>query len=852
MQKIYSHTHKIISNLRSSDYDIEDYELEYRFGTKINNKFNPNIKKELFDEIFKLIYKNNSQIVENAFIHDKHFDCGIERRTKNVENLMFETKNYIIFQEDQNVIVTYIKKEKINQYTDDYLRLSFNKEEKLSQISDTNLKFQRMKYRLSLLVNEIFRFDFTIINDKDYSVEIEILLKNIKSIEHFETKHKEIVEMLFPIIKKMEVNIFNNINPPQPHSLNYSDLFIIASSNYTVTEKADGIRTFLKIHNNTAYLINPRTHKPIRSLGNINLGNTLIDGEYVNERFFAFDLMYYNNKDYRDKNFLERLKILQENIHNIKIGLYIKVKKFYMKNIFENGAKILQERHPYKIDGLIFTPIYQSYNSDELPIFKWKKRETIDVRVKYIRKDDFTYFIFGKKYGRINEWSPEYYERNYARPRDYRTKQMQKMFHYQEYQELKNRKIHFGKYKHFNSKLFNTPFLGKKGKPNEDPQTREKLNKNLDTIMDKYDIIEYEYRNGEWYPLRKRTFDKYEANAIRTIDGVLKVIEEDITIEKMIDFQKKYKIKNEEMSQVYNHVAQDHAFKRDNWRNFHNYVKRKTIINASNSVSNHSSYLDLACGKGGDIGKYTRLNYKNILAIDSSEIELYGKNGYIHRLTNLGFVDKDLYFEKDGVKVTVLCGDISLPIRTGEFLKNKDDLPKLKDFFLRENKIDTISIMFAIHYMFGNFHHEEWNNDKDKINGFFENMVDLIKPDGKFVGTYLNFDEEKVEDKYVFDHHTIPFYKIVRKDNYLQVQTEVWGWENKLSEPLMNYQKLNEIMERYGFVEIENNSFETHYDSFKTYEGIILTKDEKSLAFMNNYFTYIMSPQVIKKSIKLN
>lgn len=379
----------------------------------------------------------------------------------------------------------------------------------------------------------------------------------------FKEKFENLKTLLLPIIDHYQKDLINNIKPQEPHTMNYSDLFTITSNKYTVTDKADGIRTFLKIKDGKVTLINPKTNHIIRDLGTSELKDTLIDGEYVNNRLFVFDLMFYDGNDFRQFNLTERLNKLKIAVKKLTVGLIIKMKTFYTTDIFQNAKRILNSQHPYKIDGLIFTPIDQHYIdgiNQEFPIFKWKKRHTIDVRVKYIRKENFTYFIFGKKYGRINQWSPEFFERDFVRSRDQRTLEMHRLFHEnQEYDDIRQKIIHFGKYKVYNSSIFRNGFLGKQGKPNEDSSTGRPLNKNMGAILDKFDIIEYEYRDGEWYPLRKRTFDKSEANAIKTIDGVLKVIEENITIDKMIKFENEYNT-NETVGQIYNNISQDKSF----------------------------------------------------------------------------------------------------------------------------------------------------------------------------------------------------------------------------------------------------------------------------------------------------
>lgn len=838
MNSIFNSTKNIISNLPTLS-DKSDYELEIRFGYLQKGKFNPDIGKNTFMQIFGLLTNNKKyDVLENAYINDKYYTTGTIRKIKKVDKIMFDTKNYHFYKNDEKIETIYMQKEKLNQITNEYLRISFNKEIKLENIMDNNLRYERMKYRVSIPFEKIFRFDFTIENDNQYSVEIEILLDKVKTNEYQDQINK-LNKLLEPIVKVFKKNIFNTLFPPQPHTMNYSDLFIINSNPYAVTDKADGVRAFLKIENNKSILINPKTKQIIGEYGEVNLGNTLIDGEYVNNRFYAFDIMFFDNKDVRHMNLIERLNILIKNIDKIKIHLYLKIKKFYTKNIFEKSKEILDKEYPYNVDGLIYTPIYQCYSDNELPIFKWKKRHTIDVRVSYNKKEDYTYFIYGKRYGKINEWSSQYFERKYIRTSDSRLKKMHRTFHYQEYRDLRKKRIHFGKYKHFNSNTFQDKFLGKSGKPNENSNTGRTLNRNIDVILDKYDIIEYEYRNEDWYPLRKRTFDKDEANAIKTIDSVLKVIEENLTIEKIIEFSKTYKFNGEKVGSMYNIVAQDKAFKRNNWRKFHNYAKRKTIQNASNNCIG-KAYLDLACGKGGDLQKYIHLGYKNILAIDSSENELYCKNGYVHRLSGFGFRNKGLYYEKEGIKVTVLCGDVSKNIKSGEFLRNQEDKNKLDDFFSRTDKFDVISIMFAIHYML---------DTEDKMESFMDNIDELLKPDGKLIGVYLNINDN---ENHIFKDHGIPFYKIENKGDKIQIKNSVWGIENTLEEPKINKKTLNGWFDLYSFIEIGHNTFEEFYDVFKMNEGILLTEDEKKLGYMNNYFILVKSPRMIKKSIDIS
>ena len=115
-----------------------------------------------------------------------------------------------------------------------------------------------------------------------------------------------------------------------------------------------------------------------------------------------------------------------------------------------------------------------------------------------------------------------------------------------------------------------------------------------------------------------------------------------------------------------------------------------------------------------------------------------------------------------------------------------------------------------------NFVNNKWIQNENKAQTFFNNIIDLLKEDGKFIGTYLNLNDK---DKHIYRNHGLPFYQIENKGSYIEVRNSVWGWNNILSEPILNQDKMTEYFDKYNFVEVSNDSFEEHYDSFKIYEG---------------------------------
>ena len=166
------------------------------------------------------------------------------------------------------------------------------------------------------------------------------------------------------------------------------------NSNYTVTEKADGIRKLLYIDDTgKIYLINSNMKFQYSGMktDDIECFNTLIDGEHIlynkNKKFInlfkAFDIYFIKSVDHRSLplftreagkkcryleliDFIKKLKIRVKNETASLINvLRIEYKQFYLvdessPSIFKHCNKILsdveQGLYEYETDGLIFTP----------------------------------------------------------------------------------------------------------------------------------------------------------------------------------------------------------------------------------------------------------------------------------------------------------------------------------------------------------------------------------------------------------------------------------------------------------------------------------------------------------------
>ncbi len=209
------------------------------------------------------------------------------------------------------------------------------------------------------------------------------------------------------------------------------DNIVNITKNYTVTDKADGMRKLLYINKNgKVYFIDVNMNAQFTGVvaGNQDYHESLLDGEHVPHdkygafinHYLAFDAYYIGREDIRslalangggDETF-DRTRIVE--MHNIvtkadfqpfigeKLPLIVNEKTFYISSgaqIFKNCNTILSnvadELFEYETDGLIFTPANTGVGSDrvgeKLPpskitwnkSFKWKPPEfnTIDFLV---------------------------------------------------------------------------------------------------------------------------------------------------------------------------------------------------------------------------------------------------------------------------------------------------------------------------------------------------------------------------------------------------------------------------------------------------------------------------------------
>ena len=263
-------------------------------------------------------------------------------------------------------------------------------------------------------------------------------------------------------------------------------------------------------------------------------------------------------------------------------------------------------------------------------------------------------------------------------------------------------------------------------------------------------------------------------------------------------------------------------------QNFHNWIKRELI----NSVSREgAAYLDLSCGRGGDVNKWQDKKYSLIIGID--------------------IAGKDLIKARDRAKmskldVTFLHGDFTKPIFPNMQAFFEDSKQLAIQYFSVKHQFDIISCQFAIHYFF---------KDTLILRTFLLNVSENIKKGGHFIGTFFDghrilkaiekdridiFSSTKLFEIKPISSSTINSNGIICPGYEISVYNTMYN--NTVNEWLVDFDYLVEIAAEYGLKLVSLRTFEDYY---KEYLSILelgnkrMSPPEKLFSFLCASFDFI-------------
>jgi hypothetical protein len=243
-----------------------------------------------------------------------------------------------------------------------------------------------------------FRIDLSCINADMFELELEFI-KRPQTIGALCTPIKALLDTLHTrcFLDVIEKNLFkllrrNGYPFNKPRNLKRDSIPTVRL--YRVFKKLDGTRFLLYATNGYAYLFNncarlflDTTDKPVK--------DTVLDGELVDDVFTAFDILFHDGQDIRDKPYSDRYSTLKSAV--AKLSSRVQLAHPYPSIL----AAIADTARMTDGDGLVFTPINQPYKNNATFKYKPPHLLTIDFALRTIG-DRPTLHV----YNRLNKFIP--------------------------------------------------------------------------------------------------------------------------------------------------------------------------------------------------------------------------------------------------------------------------------------------------------------------------------------------------------------------------------------------------------------------------------------------------------------
>lgn len=621
----------------------------------------------------------------------------------------------------------------------------------------------------------------------------DLINDNIKKME--KTPNKYVSELKYILNKKHARNLKGVLNQAKALTkFDYRNIY--PPINYYITDKKDGIRCVLFVDMTTLTLVTDMNEKQINQNNDREIIGSILDGELVDDVFYAFDIIKYGggeDKYIHIKPFTERFVKLQKCVDLINNEL---VKMSNLTKLEENNYKQIiksfkTSKKKYEVDGLIFTSPNDNYLHTKN--YKWKpiSMNTIDFLVlkcpneltglePLVKKPNKTlYLLFvGIDVHFMNKI------------------QLEPMYGYEKV--IGN--IEIGQYRpiQFSPSIWPNAYV---------------FHSDRDDLHMK--ICELLYDNYSWKFIKVRedrqvTHDFF-GNNYSVAEKTLMIFLDPLTYEDLYEFKDSSYFRNKSGydDQVvtvnkYNRFVIDEIFKR--------YLQNTKFV------------IDLASGRGADLYRYAEQKVKKVLFVERDKLAL------------TRIIEKKLQKHKNAPTKTlpkILVHHADLTTEHSVFMKN------LSEVSVVPLSADVIVCNFAIHYLCDN----EMN-----IDNICKIVSSLLKPDGYFI--FTTFDGKRIfelltdkvwvssDGKYRIEKLYTD--KTLKKHGQF-IRVKLPFADELYEEPLCNIEAFASFAKRHELIMIENESFGKYFDVFKNTQLIRyeqLTDEDKHYINLHNFVVF--------------
>tara|TARA_R110002072_G_scaffold157128_3_gene307632 strand:- start:10972 stop:13191 length:2220 start_codon:yes stop_codon:yes gene_type:complete len=693
-------------------------ETEARFGIFKDGRFIPGVTKNQLEELVKLFKGWKKEITVDK----------VTSRTltgqQSVRQIQKNGKNFYELKEKLQVVdfpPAGVRLVRSSERMSDAMKNVFNNASK-------NKNYIQTRNRMSFYSpSEKVRIDATQL-DRSFQFEIEFTDKK-EACKYIELVAGTLEKLKFASKVVGDYRSFIKSprfigSLPQTLTLEAFDKKVLSKYNYSVTEKADGERYLMYVTKDGYFTMISRSMKveflPVTPTP--AFAHTILDGEFVNNVFYAFDIAYTNGKNVMSSKLPARLTQLDTVIKSLGMPI-IKMKKFLVeysnkiiefpskkdttyKNIYEAAAAVwsVRKNFPYGLDGLIFTPVDEPYQTTRT--FKWKDDNTIDFYY-----DGNKLFIAG------NDKNGSYSARIPFSGIDDKGGF-----------ELKGKMV------------TNQIFIDKTA------PTQVRNGILTSAIPGPPGVGEFTFVDNTFKLLKKRP-DKEFPNGIAAVNQAWEAVVNTLSIEK---------------------IAKGPRFIRD----FHSEIKSNLIM----KYTKGKRVLDIGSGKGEDVGKYVKAGVKSLVGIDLVKEEyahpnymsFHKANNPVYRVKNFSNTSEKFdvininfaihYFLQNKKLFESLMINIHENMKKGGYLMATVlDGRLVFDSLKGKNKLNTNSVLLKSNY----------NNSKNNFNSpkfkFLGQKVDVLLK-------YSKYFANKPITEYLFNFKK--FLKIMEEFGFKLVETK--------------------------------------------------------------------------------
>jgi hypothetical protein len=584
-------------------------------------------------------------------------------------------------------------------------------------------------------------------------------------------------------------------------------------TNYYITDKVDGKRTIIFIHNNNTWAISD----DIVKLSTVISGTYIFDCEYYKldqeDKYFIFDIMYFNKSLIREP-FDERLKLFPQAIKLLPDYLVEKPFILLTSDYADTIKKLKLEKKAYDTDGFILTPIKGKYFDMEVYKYKPANRKTIDFLVKKCPQKllGIEPYIYHIKKGGANKAKATKSKKatEEIKSSDYTVYLLFTGINENVYHNLKCTKIRYY------DEIFpvtNKNYFPYQFEPSIKPLSYIYFRKNDDISLDgKICEFIYNIKKEEWELVKIREDRQKDADNMIVIGNNFRIAEKVFTsyIDPLV-------IELDD-SKSYFQVHDNPIYKQV--RNYNSFIKAAIF----EQFKDCSRVIDMASGKGQDLFRYSKYNMgtDGILFLEIDKIAIMELVNRKHEFAAMHDINP--------MKIFIHNSDLN-----EKYTKNIKNIKEC-NYSMGINGVDIIFCNLAFHYFV---------ESKESIKNVIAFINNYLKPKGRFVFSSFDgnaiFDLLKSTEEYKSNKegkfHIRKLYKEDYLLNYGQHIEAILPFSNGefYKEPLVNIDYIEEIFKQYN-ISLERKICYTEYiNDYGNHKEL----DEDDKTFIGLYYYYI-------------